>query len=47
MQLTLQPIEALRRTENFLKVPLRGTFKKFSVLRIKRLSTSKSMEQKQ
>jgi hypothetical protein len=26
----LQPIEALKGTENFLKVPLRGTFKKFS-----------------
>gem|GEM_PF-3188423 len=26
----LQPIEALKGTEKFLKVPLRGTFKNFS-----------------
>jgi len=27
----LQPIEGLSDTDNFLKVPLRGTFKKLSV----------------
>jgi len=27
----IQPIEALKGTEKFLKVPLRGTFKNFSV----------------
>jgi hypothetical protein len=29
-QFSLQPVEALSSPENFLKVPLRGTFKKFS-----------------
>ncbi len=28
--IAIQPIEALRGTEKFLKVPLRGTFKNFS-----------------
>jgi len=30
MDKTLQPVKALSSTENFLKVPLRDTFKKFS-----------------
>jgi hypothetical protein len=29
-QLSLQPIEGLSDPDNFLKVPLRGTFKKLS-----------------
>jgi hypothetical protein len=29
-QFSLQPVEALSSTENFLKVPQSGTFKKFS-----------------